>query len=125
MLHVLSSSVVKQKGNKLEKLIRRNSYDSDRGEPLQRITQTPRSRWGTGEIEHPSVKTRDGTTYTFTSAKFTDRSFVIAIKVQPKDGESQEAEYTVPQLMEMLAENLRPQRPTLGQRILRTIKRSN
>lgn len=123
--------------DKLEESIRRNSHYSDRGEPLQRTTQAPRTwrtdvtpgmsmyQTETGEIENPSVKTSDGTTYTFTSAKFADGSFAITTRVQPKDGEPQEAEYTVPQLREMLAEKLQPQKQTLGQRILRTIRRSN
>lgn len=123
--------------DKLEESIRRDSHYSDRDEPLQRTTQAPRTRrtdvapgismyqTETGEIENPSVMTSDGTTYTFTSAKFADGSFAIITRVQPKDGEAQEAEYTIPQLREILAESLQPQKQTLGQRILRTIRRNN
>lgn len=123
--------------DKLEESIRRHSHYSDRGESLQRTTQNPRTRrtdltlgmsmyqTETGQIESPSVRTKDGIQFTFTEAKFQDGTFMISTKVESQEGEPVAAEYTVTQLREILAELLQPQQPSLRQRFTRTFRRIN
>lgn len=77
-----------------------------------------------GEIVTPSVRTKDGTEHTFTNARFHEGTFIIATKVESRDSEPQEGEYTVPQLREMLSDLLQP-RPTLNQRIIRILRRKD
>lgn len=103
--------------DKLDEIAKRDSFSKylEDGHKLERTTEEPKifasggpsvTKFTTtfGKIEQPRFITADCTVYIFMFAKFRDGHFFLKTRIEKKETEPVEGEYTISQLRDMIGE---------------------